>query len=67
MRDTLLPRERLLEPLADAGYRIAVLHAGPGSGKTSLLATHVARSEAPVVRLDLAPRHLDPIVFIRDL
>lgn len=66
MHDALLPRERLLGPLADAGCRVAVLHAEAGSGKTSLLATHVTRSDDPVVWLDLAPRHLDPIVFIRD-
>ena len=59
-----MPRTTLIDVLEGSAVPIAVLSAGPGWGKTTLLAQWASRSQRPFAWVSVDERDNDPIVLL---
>ena len=64
IRGGLLPRDALVGLLEDSEAPVVCLSAGPGWGKTTLLAQWASRSQRPFAWLAVDERDNDPIVLL---
>src|ERR671922_154532 len=64
VRSGILPREALVGVLEDAQSPVVCVSAGPGWGKTPLLAQWASRSQRPFAWLSVDERDNDPIVLL---
>src|ERR671922_1430762 len=64
VRSGILPREALVGRLEDAEPPVVCVSAGPGWGKTTLLAQWASRSQRPFAWLSIDERDNDPVVFL---
>jgi LuxR family maltose regulon positive regulatory protein len=68
LRDGLVARSRLVARLvASRDVPVVVVAAGPGYGKTTLLAQWAGRDDRAFAWLSLSPRHTDPALLLADL
>lgn len=67
-RDELVPRARLLDELiADRTTPVLLVAAGPGYGKTTLLAQWAAADSRSFAWIHLRPEHDDPVLLVEEV